>query len=152
MIRTDFGDTRESAREIRAEKVGGLTGTSVQTDLQVLDAGKINATGTARYPAQAASINILTTDVEVGIDTSVAPTTVVLPSAAAWAAAQPNGLELCIFDRNGHAFSNNITPSLNGADVFVEGVTPKITQVFGILKLRPVGSPSVNAWKVRGLN
>jgi hypothetical protein len=43
----DYGETRESARRERAEKVGSLPGTNVQTDLQNLDSRVTTATGRA---------------------------------------------------------------------------------------------------------
>lgn len=151
-IHTDLGITRESARRIRVEMTGNIVHSNIQTELQALDTGKSNVVGTARAPAAAATIPILTTDIEVEIDTTAAAVSATLPSAAAWAAANPNGLELTLIDINGHANAHNITPVLNGADTFsYGGVTPKITADFGLLKLRPTGSP-VSGWYVRGLN
>jgi len=154
-VRTDYGQTVESARRERVEQttsIGGhITATNVQTALQQLD-GKIAQIGTIRLPVAAGTIAINATDIEVGIDTTSTAVTVSLPSAAAWAAQNPNGLELTLVDINGHAAAHNITPSLNGADVFYYGgVTPKIQVNFGLLKLRPGGSP-VNGWYVRGIN
>ena len=105
---------------------------------------------TARLPAAAASVSILISDVEVGITTSSAPTTCVLPSVSSWSTQQQNGLELCIFDYTGQANTNNITPTLNGTDVFVQGITPVINRAFGLIKLRPIlASPA--KWYVRGI-
>ncbi len=107
--------------------------------------------GTARLPASAATVNILTSDIEVGINTTTVAVSCPLPSVAAWSAAQTNGLDLTIFDDSGNAATNNITPSLNGSDTFVQGVTPVITTNYGLIKLRPVlGTP--NQWYVRGVN
>ncbi len=107
--------------------------------------------GTARLPASAATVNILTSDIEVGINTATLAVSCPLPSVAAWNAAQTNGLDLTIFDDSGNAATNNITPSLNGTDTFVQGVTPVITTNYGLIKLRPVlGTP--NQWYVRGVN
>jgi hypothetical protein len=104
-----------------------------------------------RAPAVNATVAILASDVEVAIDTSGGAVTVNLPSAAAWAAANPLGLPLSIQDKNGHAATNNITPSLNGADTFRGGVTPVVTANYGSLVLRPAGNP-VTGWKVVSLN
>lgn len=155
-IHTDLGDTRESARRVRVEMTGGIVHSSVQTELQALDTGKSNIVGTARAPASAATVAILTSDIEVEIDTTSTAVSAALPSASAWAAANPNGLELTLIDINGHASTHNITPTLNGADTFAYGsVTPTITADFGILKLRPMcatGTTTVIGWYVRGLN
>lgn len=106
--------------------------------------------GTARLPTAAASVPITIADIEVGISTNVAPTACPLPSVAAWAASQQNGLELCIFDYTGNAGTNNVTPSLNGTDVFVQGVTPVINKAFGLIRMRPIlASPA--KWYVRGI-
>lgn len=153
-IRTTLG-FGENARRWRFEPTGNVTSTNVQTAIQQVDteaAGKITQVGTARLPVYAATVNILTTDVEVGIDATTGAVSTPLPSASAWAAANPNGLELTIFDYKGQAATHNITPSLNGADVFVQGVTPVIKAAYGDIKLRPVGSPAINGWYVRGVN
>lgn len=105
-----------------------------------------------RQPAAAATIAILSSDIEVGIDTTSSAVSATLPAAAAWLSANPNGLELTLVDIKGNAAAHNITPTLNGADTFsYGGVTPAITANFGLLKLRPVGSPATG-WYVRGLN
>lgn len=150
-IATSLRQTRDSAKLIRSATFGAVTATNVQDALTGLDAGKVSAVGTARFPASAASVAILSTDVEVGIDTTAAAVATPLPSAAAWAAANPNGLELTIFDHTGSGGAHNITPSLNGADTWVQGAAPVIASNFGLLKLRPMGSP-VNSWYVRAIN
>lgn len=151
-IHTDLGITRESARRIRVEMTGNIVHSNIQTELQALDTGKANTVGIARAPAAAATIPILTTDIEVEIDTTATAVSATLPSAIAWSAANPNGLELTLIDINGHASTHNITPTLSGSDTFAYGgITPTITSDFGLLKLRPTGSP-VSGWYVRGLN
>lgn len=143
--------TRESARRTRFEPAGNVSATSVQTAIQQVDAeaaGKQAQVGTARLPAAAANVPILTSDIEVGIDATATAVTCPLPSAVAWAAANPNGLELTIFDVKGQAFAHNITPSLNGADIFVQAVVPVIKVTFGLIKLRPIGA----SWYVRAIN
>ena len=104
-----------------------------------------------RLPAVAGTVAILTSDVEVAIDTSGGAVTVTLPSAAAWAAANPLGSPLTIQDKNGHAATNHITPTLNGGDTFRGGVTPVVTANYGSLVLRPAGNP-VTGWKLVSLN
>lgn len=151
IVRTQLA-TVESARRERVEPTGGITATNVQKALEALDTGKVTQVGNARLPASAATVAILSTDIEVGIDTRTTAVSATLPSAAAWAAANPNGLELTLVDIFGNASVNSITPALNGADTFFYGaVTPIITSNFGLLKLRPAGSP-VTGWYVRGIN
>lgn len=147
--------TRESARRERFEPTGNVTATNVQTAIQQVDAeaaGKVAQVGTIRLPPSAATIAILTTDIEVGLDTRTTAVSATLPSAIAWAAANPNGLPLVLVDINGNAATNNITPTLNGSDTFSYGsVTPIVNSNFGRLELRPSGSP-VSGWYVRGIN
>lgn len=146
--------TKESARRERFEPAGSVTATNVQTAIQQVDteaAGKVAKVGTVRKPASAAAVAILTSDIEVGIDTRTTAVSAALPSAVAWAAANPNGLELVLNDYFGNANSNAITPSLFAGDAFAYGsVTPIITAGFGLLRLRP--DPALPGWIVRGVN
>ena len=148
VLRTDLSNTKELARRERFEPIGNITATNVQEAIQ--QASGSFEVGTARLPAAAVTVNILAADIEVGINTGTAPTSCPLPSVAAWAAANPNGLELVIFDYTGNAATNNVTPSLNGTDIFVQGVTPIIKSGFGGFALRPIIPASgPNAWYVR---
>jgi hypothetical protein len=146
--------TRESARRERFEPTGNVTATNVQTAIQQVDAeaaGKVEQVGTIRKPASAANVAILTSDIEVGIDTRSTAVSATLPSAAAWSAQNPNGLELVLNDYFGNAATNNITPSLFAGDTFAYGsVTPTVNANFGLLRLRP--DPSLPGWVVRGIN
>lgn len=164
-----FGQLVDAAR-VRVQRVGAIVSTTVQGALQTLDvaltaltavvATKVAQVGTITYPAAAATITLTTSNIEVGIDATSTAVTVNLPSAAAWAAANPNGLELTIADIKGQAGTHAITPALNGADAFYYGgVTPVINDAFGLLKLRPAGSPTgsssgtpITGWYVRGIN
>jgi hypothetical protein len=146
--------TRESARHERFEPTGNVTATNVQTAIQQVDveaAGKVTQVGTIRKPASAATIAILATDIEVGLDTRTTAASAALPSAAVWSAANPNGLELVLNDYFGNALTNNITPSLFAGDAFAYGaVTPVVNANFGLLRLRP--DPSLPGWVIRGVN
>lgn len=99
---------------------------------------KQDKVGTARFPGVAATVTILTSDQEVGIDTSSTAVSANLPTATSWAAANPNGLELVIFDNTGQGASNNITPVPSGAEIFRGGLTPLVTTAYGLIKLRPI--------------
>jgi hypothetical protein len=124
--------------------------TWVQVSLATLaSAVSVPSLPTARLPAFASTVNILTSDIEVGINTQSGPVSCPLPSVAGWNAARPNAIDLCIFDFTGGANVNHITPVLNGADTFVQGVTPVIDTSYGLIKLRPVIG-SINQWYIRG--
>jgi hypothetical protein len=146
--------TRESARRERFEPTGNITATNVQTAIQQVDteaAGKVTKVGTIRKPTSAATVAILTTDIEVGLDTRTTAVSAVLPSSVAWATANPNGLDLTLVDYFGNAATNAITPSLFAGDTFAYGsVTPVVNINFGDLKLRP--DPALPGWYVRGVN
>lgn len=146
--------TRESARRERFEPTGNVTATNVQTAIQQVDteaAGKVAQVGVVRKPASAATITILNGDIEVGIDTRTTAVSATLPSAVAWSATNPNGLELVLNDYYGGAATNAITPSLFAGDSFAYGgVTPVINANFGLLRLRP--DPALPGWIVRGVN
>lgn len=151
-VRTELNNTKEAARLERFEPTGNVSATDVQNAIQQVDteaSGKVPQVGTARLPANAASVTILTTDVEVGINTSSQAVACTLPSVAAWAAANPNGLELTVFDYSNNASVNNIT--FTASDTFVQGATPSVTANSGLVKLRPVIGTS-NQWYVRGVN
>jgi hypothetical protein len=153
LVRTNL-TTRESARLERFEPTGNVTATSVQTAIQQVDAeaaSKVTQVGVVRKPASAATIAIANSDIEVGIDTRTTAVTADLPQASTWAAANPNGLELVIYDYYGNAAANAITPSLFAGDSFAYGgVTPVINANFGLLRLRP--DPALPGWIVRGIN
>jgi hypothetical protein len=150
VVRTTLG-LSESARRWRFEPTGNVSATNVQKAIEQVDteaASKLSQVATIRLPASAATVAILTTDIEVGLDTTSTAVSATLPSAAAWAAANPNGLDLSLVDIKGNAGINNITPTLNGSDVFsYGGVTPVINGNFGVLRLRPTST----GWYVRGL-
>ncbi|HYM31810.1 MAG TPA: hypothetical protein VEU47_10945 [Candidatus Cybelea sp.] len=154
-VRTNL-TSRESARGERFEPTGNVTSTNVQGAIQQVDteaAGKVTKVGTVRKPASAATIAILSSDIEVGIDTRSTAVTATLPSAAAWANANPNGLELVLADYFGNAAANSITPQLFAGDHFngVWDTTPPVINANGgALKLRP--DPSLPGWIVRGVN
>jgi hypothetical protein len=149
-VRTSLG-WKEDARRWRFEPAGNVTGTSVQTAIQQVDteaAGKLSPVATARLPVSAASVPILFTDIEVGIDTSTTAVGCLVPLATSWAGVNRNGLELTIFDYTGNAATHNITVTLTGSDVFVQGVPVVISSAYGQVKLRPIGA----SWYVRAFS
>lgn len=151
-IRTDLRII--DARADRFEQSGSITATNVQEAIQQVDAeaaGKVTQVGTVRKPASASVVAIGIADIEVGVDTRTTAVSAMLPSAVAWAVANPSGLELTLNDYYGNAAANVITPVPFGADAFAYGgVTPVIDANFGLLRLRP--DPTLPGWIVRGVN
>jgi hypothetical protein len=147
-VRTDLGNTKESARRERFEPTASNLATNVQQ--AIANAATAPTNSTARLPASGTPVAILTTDTEVGINTSAAAVICNLPSVAAWAAANPNGLPLRIFDYTGNANVNNITFVLNGSDVFLQGISPVVSTSNGGVALRPVLGSS-NKWNIVAL-
>lgn len=117
------------------------------------DTHEVDATQSAARLAPAApSVPILAADIEVGIDTSVAATVCPLPSVLAWSNSNPSGLELAIFDYTGHAAANHVTVTLDGTDVFTQGVAPSVVNDFGSIRLRPLVIPGgPNQWFIRSV-
>jgi hypothetical protein len=136
-VRTDYGDTRESARRERFEKTGSITNaTNVQTAIQAA-AGFSTGNAAVSAPPQNATITATSANVGIEIDTSGGAVTLNLPGVSAWRLANPGALEFWFLDKTGQGAANNITPALNGGDVFVSGVVPKVRSPFGIVRLRP---------------
>lgn len=149
VARTDLGNTKEAARRERFEPSATNTATNVQEAIQNAAIAPTNPS--ARLPGSAATVAILSTDTEVGINTATTAVSVNLPSIATWLAANPLGLDLMIFDDTGNAGTHNITAVPNGTDSFVQSITPVITGNYGKMSLRPVlGAP--NKWFIKGLN
>jgi hypothetical protein len=107
---------------------------------------------TIRLPVFASTINILASDIEVGVNTSAGPVTVNLPSALTWSSTRSLGLDLTILDASGLAATNNVTFVLNGGDIVLQMPTlPPLTQNYASLRLRPFGTVSVVGWYIRGI-
>lgn len=151
-IVTDLRNT--DARLLRYEPGGNITALNVQSAIEQVDAeaaGKVSQVGTVRKPASASVVAIANNDIEVGLDSRTTAVSAMLPSAVAWSAANPNGLELTLNDYYGNAATNAITPVPFGGDAFAYGgVTPVIDANFGLLRLRP--DPTLPGWIVRGVN
>ena len=78
-IQTDLSNLKEPARRERFEPTGNRRRTqgAIQ-QVYTVAAGKVAQVGMARLPVAAASINILSSDIEVGIDSGSAATTLAL--------------------------------------------------------------------------
>ena len=78
-IQTDLSNLKEPARRERFEPTGNRRRTqgAIQ-QVYTVAAGKVAQVGMARLPVAAASINILNSDIEFGIDSGSAATTLTL--------------------------------------------------------------------------
>jgi hypothetical protein len=104
-----------------------------------------------RMAASNPTIAATNSDVEIGIDTRTTSVSVTLPSAASWALSNQNGVSLTLVDIFGNSLANNITPVLNGGDIFYYAGVPKVQADYGVLGLRPAGSP-INGWYIKGID
>lgn len=146
-VRTKLaGQTQETARNERFEPLPLNPATNVQQAI----GNAVTQIGTARLPAFSVTVLALPTDVELGINTSTGAVTVSLPLVSAWAADNPNGLALRIFDYTGNAATHNIGFTLNGADTFLQGANPVIKTNNGGVALRPILG-ATNQWNIVAL-
>lgn len=135
VVRTNLGNTRERAGQLRFEPVGTISATNVQDAI-----------------AEAASeaLPVLTTPTVVTVSGNVASTDVVvetnqagaialaLPASAAWAGQNSKyGLPLSIFDISGTAGANNVTINPNGAETISGLPNIVINTNFGGWRLMP---------------
>jgi hypothetical protein len=77
-IQTDLSNLKEPARRERFEPTGNRRTQGAIQQVYTVAAGKVAQVGMARLPVAAASINILSSDIEVGIDSGSAATTLTL--------------------------------------------------------------------------
>lgn len=134
-VRTNLGNTRERAGQLRFEPVGSISATNVQDAI-------------AEVAAEA--LPVLTTPTVIAANGPVAVTDVVvqgnkagalaltLPASAAWAAQNSKyGLPLSISDISGLASVNNITITPNGAETIGGNASLTINADFGTYQLYP---------------
>lgn len=130
-IRTDLGDTRESARRLRFEPVGLITDTDVQKAIERAATQVQPITSTA-VTFGMSPYTVLPTDTVLYVDTAGGAITINLQ-----AAASRNGVPLSIKDVTGHANANNITITPNGAETIDTLAMLPINADFGGYKLAP---------------
>src|SRR5580765_7534956 len=101
MVRTNLDNTRERARQLRFEPTGTISATSVQKAIEEV-ASEAAVNPPAPTVVTASPYAATTTDVFIYVNFAGA-VTINLPAAAAWLAANPNGLPLTIKDISGAA-------------------------------------------------
>lgn len=144
-VRTNLGNTRERAGQLRFEPVSTIAATNVQDAIAEVAADASPVPGPATL-VTATPYVILTTDTFVYVNFAGA-VALTLPDAAAWLAAHTNGLPLTIKDTSGAAAANNITITRAGADTIDGATSVVITSDRGGWKLRP---PAAGSWAIVG--
>lgn len=133
ILRTDLGDTRERARELRFEPSGSITETNVQTAIEqaALLPEQISATA---VNAAASPYTVQSTDTYLYVDSSGGAVQILLS-----AASLRSGVPLVIKDIGGAASdpAKNITITPSGAET-IDGLAPLvINAAYGGYKLNP---------------
>lgn len=146
IVRTDLGNTRESARRIRVEPFNLLDATNVQEALEEFS-GALPSQTAMRIVTAAGAVAITSTDLEVGINKTVgAATTVNLLPAGSWAGIDTM-YDLTIKDVKGDAFTNNITIVPDGTET-IDGLAQWLINMdLGAARLRP--NADRTGWYVR---
>ena len=131
-LRTDLGNTKESARRERFEPIGSITATSVQKAIEqaASQGGAIIPTAVA---FAASPYTVLATDVAIYVDTVGGAITINLPAQATRA-----GVPLLVKDVTGHAAANNISLVGNGAETTDSLATCPISADFGGVTINPL--------------
>ena len=137
IVRTDLGNTRESARRLRFEPSGDMTQTNVQKEIEELDGRIPPSAPNSRTITTAGDVTLLATDVVVFFNKNAGA--VNLPTSASWAAQWiKSDFVLTLVDASGAASSNNLTVTPNGAER-IDGLTSiPINTDYGVLKLKPL--------------
>lgn len=131
-VRTDLGNTKESARRIRVEPFGSITETDVQEALEQIASLPFTVVSTPIAFA-ASPYTVLVTDAALYVDPTGGAITINLP-----AQATRGGVPLTIKDVTGHAAANNISLVANGAENTDGLATFLISADFGGVTLNPL--------------
>lgn len=138
IVRTDLGDTRESASELRFSPVGAVTKTNVQAAIEQV------ATQVAppAPPVVGTNINfgmspytVLAADTVLYVDTSGGAVEIRLQAALDRA-----GVPISIKDVTGNAAANNITLTPNGAETIDGLASLPIDVDFGGYRLNAIAN------------
>lgn len=131
-VRTDLGNTKESARRIRVETFGSITETNIQEALEQIASQPIAIVPTTVAFA-ASPYTVLATDVALYVDTAGGAITINLQASAIRA-----GVPIIIKDVTGHALANNIALVANGAETTDGQASYSIGADFGGVTLNPL--------------
>lgn len=130
-VRTNLGNTRESARQIRFEATGPITQLNVQKAIEQIASAPQAILPTAVTFASS-PYSVVLADTVLYIDTSGGAVTINLQAAATRV-----GVPLSIKDISGNANANNVTLTPNGAETIDGLATLAINSDFGGWRLNP---------------
>lgn len=141
-VRTDYGETRESARRERAERVGSLPGTNVQTDLQNLDSRVTTATAPTQRLVTSSPIVIQTTDMIINVNISSGSPTCAVPLASS-----RSGVSLVFVDVGGnfgaHPLALTFADSIDGQASLTLGTNRQS------IRIVPANDGTTTGWTVQ---
>lgn len=134
VIRTDVGDTIESARRIRFEPTAPFTATNMQD--AITQGNSIpSAVSATNVNAAMSPYEVQPLDTVLLVDTTGGPVTVNLPPGI-----ERSGLEITVKDAGGNANNNPITIAPDGAET-IDGLTPYvIDSSYAGVKLGPTNT------------
>ena len=132
ILRTNIGNTRERARQLRFEPAGAITQTNVQKAIEQVSTQPSAISSTPVAVGQS-PYTVLLTDTFLYLDTAGGSITINLQPAAARA-----GIPLVIKDVTGHGFANPVSLVPSGAET-VDSLAPyPLNADFGGVKLNPL--------------
>jgi len=135
VVRTNLGNTRERAGQLRFEPVATISATNVQDAIVEVEADIAALTAPLREVTAAGAVTVNATETGVAINKTVGEaTTVNLPPSAS-----RNGLDVIVKDMKGDANTNNITAVPNGSEKIDVSRTQDIINVnLASRRYRPV--------------
>lgn len=143
-VRTDYGETRESARRLHAEKVGALPGTSVQVDLQNLDSRVTTATAPTQRLVTSSPIVVQSTDMIINVNISSGSPSCTLPTAASRA-----GIPLVFVDVGGNFGAHALTITPAGGDTIDGQSSLTLGTSHQSIRLVPANDGTTTGWTVQ---
>lgn len=144
LVKTDYGLTVESARRQRAEKVGGLTGTSVQADLQNLDSRVTTATAWTQRLVTSSPIVVQATDFIINVNIASGSPSCALPAASSRA-----GIPLVFVDVGGNFGSHNLTITPAGGDTIDGQASLTLGTNRQSIRLVPANDGTTTGWTIQ---
>jgi hypothetical protein len=139
-VRTNLGNTRERARQLRFEPTGTISSTNVQKAIEEVSGDVTSVIGPLREVTAAGDVLVSSSEGGIALNKTVgAATNVQLPPAAS-----RGGLDVVIKDLKGDAGANNITVLPDAGDA--RGIDGNANDVLAINKIAQRYKPVANGW------